>query len=95
MTAPNQVVSIASLLNPAADKATQELWRWLEWDCGLKGIRLTPTPHFSWVSAVDYDRPPLAMELAKLVRGMRPFRVRTTGLGIFTAPSPVLYLSIA
>lgn len=94
MSARQRVFAIASLLNPAADKTTHELWQWLEWDCGLKGIRLTPTPHFSWLGAEGYDHPRVPIILERFAAEMRPFRVKTAGLGVFTGPNPVLFLPL-
>lgn len=94
MTSGVRVFAIASLLDPRADKATHELWLKLENECQLKGIRLTPTPHFSWLGAEGYDYPIVKKVLAKMTKRMAPFRVQTSGLGLFTSPYPVLYLPI-
>jgi hypothetical protein len=47
--------AVASLLNPAADKQTRDLWRLLENRCGLSGISMPSLPHFSWQAASEYD----------------------------------------
>ena len=31
----------------------KEIWQELESDCGLKGINITPLPHFSWEIEID------------------------------------------
>lgn len=85
---------LASLLNPAATRQTQEIWQWLEQHCGLAGIKMTPLPHFSWQGADDYNATRVEEIIQHLTHQMAPFYVRAHGLGIFTGPSPVLFLSI-
>ncbi len=57
-------------------------------------IRETPYPHFSYQVAEDYHLNILDMTLAKFVTDMKPFTVTTSGLGIFTGPQPVFYISV-
>lgn len=89
-----QVMAVASLLNPEADKTTHALWMRLEKSCGLRGIRLTPTPHFSWLVAKQYQTPEIIANLKAIANEMTPFKVRTSGLGIFTGSDPVIYLPL-
>ncbi len=86
--------AIVSLLEVSADTRIQAIWRDLEKDCQLKGIRITPIPHFSWQIAEDYDLPALKKVLRQIAAATRPFMVRTAGLGIFTRPEPVLYIAL-
>jgi 2'-5' RNA ligase len=86
--------AVASLLNPAADKQTKDLWRLLENSCGLSGISMTPLPHFSWQAAVEYDARSAQAALKDLAEKIGPFKTRTAGLGMFTGPAPVLYLTV-
>ncbi len=85
---------IASLLDQAASQHVERLWRELETDCGLVGVRVTPFPHFSWQVTEGYDLPRLKTTLQKTARGMQPFVVHTAGLGLFTGESPVIYVPI-
>lgn len=82
---------VASLLNPAATRHTQELWLWLEEHCGLAGIKLTPLPHFSWLTAEEYNLAKMEDVLQKIASNTTPFLLTTSGLGIFTGTKPVLY----
>ncbi|MDR3574950.1 MAG: 2'-5' RNA ligase family protein [Anaerolineaceae bacterium] len=86
--------AIASLLDPYSRQKIQELWNYLESDCGLSGIKETPLPHFSWQGANDYKFPEVSNVLQKLASEIPPFVVRTAGLGIFTSEKPILYLSL-
>jgi len=86
--------AIASLLDPYSSQKVQELWNYLEIDCGLSGIKRTPLPHFSWQGANDYHFPQTSEVLRKLANEIAPFTVKTAGLGIFTSESPILYLPL-
>lgn len=85
---------VASLLNPAATQQTQQIWEWLETECGLMGIKLTPLPHFSWAVAEEIDLERVEVEIRKLAETFEPFTAETTGLGIFTGENPVLHTSL-
>ncbi|HTX92425.1 MAG TPA: 2'-5' RNA ligase family protein [Anaerolineales bacterium] len=88
------VKGVASLLDRPATARVEQIWNDLEKLCGLTGVRITPFPHFSWQVTEDYDQPALDALLKKLAADTPPFSIRTTGLGIFTGPSPVVYLAI-
>jgi 2'-5' RNA ligase len=86
--------AIASLLNPAADQQTRDLWSLLEKSCGLSGISMTPLPHFSWLAADECDAISAQKALKELSEEIVSFTTRTAGLGIFTGANPVLYLAV-
>lgn len=86
--------AIVSLLDDHHDAQIEEIWRNLESECGLAGVTLTPLPHFSWHIAAEYDFKNLEAGLATLAARALPFTVRTTGLGLFTGPSPVIYIPL-
>ena len=85
---------IASLLDTYASRKIQELWNYLESECGLSGIKETPLPHFTWQGANDYEFPQLTEVLQRIASETPPFSVKTAGLGIFTSEKPILYLSL-
>lgn len=70
------------------------LWEELEVEHNLQGIRVTPYPHFSWQIARDYDIERLKINVQDIAQTSRPFMVRSTGLGLFTGPSPVIYIPV-
>jgi len=86
--------AITSLLNPAADKQTKDMWSLLEKSCGLSGISMMPLPHFSWLVAGEIDDNAAQNALKNLAEEIVPFTTRTAGLGLFTGTNPVLYLAI-
>jgi len=51
-------------------------------------------PHFSWHIAESYDQNRLSPVLDAICRETLPFTVRTTGLGIFTVPKPVIFIAL-
>ena len=46
---------LVSLLPEPFYAQVESIWRELERDFGLTGIRVTPFPHFSWEGVEDYD----------------------------------------
>lgn len=88
------MLAIASLLDPGASQSTQKIWDQLENQCGLSGVKLTPRPHFSWQSAGIYDIDRVESALQEIALETGTFYIETSGLGIFTGLSPILYLTI-
>jgi 2'-5' RNA ligase len=87
--------AIATILDPTADQQTKFLWDWLELNCGLSGIRVTPLPHFTWLSAPEYDFSRMEDYLRAYARRATPFKVKGSGLGLFSGEEPVLYIPLA
>jgi 2'-5' RNA ligase len=55
---------------------------------------VTPIPHFSYHVAERYDLERVAGVVRQIARDTPPFRVKTSGLGIFTGPERVLYVIV-
>jgi 2'-5' RNA ligase len=75
-------------------RQVEDLWERLDALYSLRGIRVTPYPHFSWQIAEDYDFTRLEPALRAIATTAEPFRVFTTGLGIFSGPRPVIYIPL-
>jgi 2'-5' RNA ligase len=88
------VIAIGSILSAPADQQTFQIWNWLEEQCKLVSVKLAPIPHFSWQSAGSYHQELLLLELEKVSKSLKPFVIRTSGIGIFTGESPILYLNV-
>ena len=88
------LAAVASLLPDEAAQRVTELWTELDRELGLRGATISPLPHFSYQVARDYDLDLLQEVVAKVAAGVRPLRVQTAGLGLFTGPAPVLYVPI-
>ena len=87
--------AVVSLLDDSAYSRIEAMWRVLELKCGLKGIKNTPYPHFSWHVADSYSGEEVQGILQGLSANAKPFTVTTSGLGIFTGQEPVIYILIS
>ncbi|MGQ0603165.1 MAG: 2'-5' RNA ligase family protein [Anaerolineales bacterium] len=85
---------IVSLLDEQHDALTRNLWAELEQRFDLHSIGATPYPHFSYHVARGYDAAGVERVLETIAAHARPFEVSTTGLGVFTGSTPVLYLPV-
>ncbi|HSM56462.1 MAG TPA: 2'-5' RNA ligase family protein [Candidatus Sulfomarinibacteraceae bacterium] len=87
---------IVSLLDKDHYKLVEDIWAGLENSLGLRGVYVTPFPHFSYHVADHYDVDLLESVLQDFAAETPSFEVLTTGLGIFTAGlSPVVYVNVA
>ena len=86
--------AVVSLLDEKHYKLVEDLWTDLERRFGMRGIYVTPFPHFSYQVAERYDVDRLAGALKRFAARTRPFTVRTGGLGLFTGSFPVLYVPV-
>jgi 2'-5' RNA ligase len=89
------MVGIVSLLDDLHYHLVEDLWAELQREFGVKGVYITPFPHFSYHVASDYNVEMLPPILHKIAATQASFQVRTSGLGIFTGEAPVLYIPIA
>lgn len=85
---------VVSLLDREHYQQVESIWQMLEEECGLTGIQVTPFPHFSWLIGSDFDWPALKSALQDIAFQARPFTIRTTGLGLFTSPNPVIFIPV-
>lgn len=85
---------VVSLLNEPYYGQVEALWQELEARFGVRGVYVTPYPHFSYQIARHYDVEKLEAVLERFAAGKKAFRVRAGGLGIFTGASPVLYIPV-
>jgi hypothetical protein len=86
--------AVVSLLDGRHYRVVEGLWAELDRAFGLRGVAVTPFPHFSYQVAAGYDPDTLRPILQRRARDQPPFRVRTGGLGLFTGASPVLYVPV-
>ncbi len=85
---------VVSLLDDEHYQRVEALWAELAERFGLRGVYITPFPHFSYHVAAHYDTGQLEPILRQVASQIRPFQIKTTGLGIFTGPQPVLYIPV-
>ena len=84
----------ASLLDDVHTQKVLEIWEALEATVGVKGVAISPLPHFSYMAARDFDLDTLQEVVAEVASKARPLMVRTAGVGIFTGEHPVVYLPV-
>lgn len=85
---------IVSLLPQPYYKEVENIWNQLEKEVGLTGVRVTPYPHFSWQIAENYDMNKLIDVFEDIAVSTKPFEVKTTGIGLFTGKSPVVFIPV-
>ncbi|MDT8307228.1 MAG: 2'-5' RNA ligase family protein [Anaerolineae bacterium] len=87
---------IGSLLDDDHYKMVEDIWAGLEEALDVRGVYVTPFPHFSYHVADHYDLERLEPLLQDFAGRTPPFEAMTTGLGIFTEGiNPVLYVTVA
>ena len=85
---------IVSLLDSKHNQFIEELWAELKQEFSVDGVYITPYPHFSYHVAQDYDVDKVEPILQRITSNITTFKVRTSGLGVFTGASPVLYIPV-
>lgn len=86
--------AIVSLLDDDHYQLIEDLWAELKQEFSVQGVYVTPYPHFSYQVAQDYDLDLLEPIFERITSNITTFKVRTSGLGIFTGASPVLYIPV-
>jgi len=85
---------VVTLLDPKNSETVESLWAFLDTQCDLQGISVTPFPHFSFQIANDYDWEQVASVLQDISANSKPFFVHTAGLALFTGENPVIYVPV-
>lgn len=85
---------IVSLLDDKHYLLIENLWAELEQEFAVRGVYITPYPHFSYQIAQDYNVEQLESILRRFVSRQAVFQVKTSGLGIFNGPHPVLHIPL-
>lgn len=85
---------IVSLLDEEHSRLAAGIWSELEAEFGLRGVLVTPFPHFSYHVAQSYDSERLGSILEELAGQTKAFTIQTSGLGIFTGDQPVVYIPV-
>ncbi|HEX3558037.1 MAG TPA: 2'-5' RNA ligase family protein [Pyrinomonadaceae bacterium] len=85
---------VVSLLDDRHYARVEAIWEELGQKFDVRGMYVTPYPHFSFQVAEQYDEEACEAYLKELAARSRPFRVRTVGLGVFTVANPILYIPV-
>jgi 2'-5' RNA ligase len=85
---------IVSILDDEHNKQVTEIWAGLDGQFGLRGIYVTPFPHFTYHVAEHYEVAQIDTVLKRFASEHAGFTVKTAGLGVFTGAHPVVYISL-
>jgi 2'-5' RNA ligase len=87
--------AVISVLDAPHCQQVIQLWEELKSQFDVRATsEHVPFPHFTYQGAISYKAARLRAALKRTARATDPFEVETDGVGIFTGPSPVLYLPI-
>lgn len=86
---------VATLLNEDYSEKVVYLWQEMERLFGVNGVMITPIPHFSYHVAQNFDEEKVLAVLQEVAGETAVFTVKTGGIGIFTGPSPIIYMPVA
>ncbi len=85
---------LAMLLHEPAATVVRGWWDLLERELGLQGLRRVPFPHVTLLGYSGLDHGHFRNELEACVERLGPITLRTSGLGLFFQPHPVIYLPV-
>ena len=85
---------VVTLVGNPIKSEMESLWEILENDCGIILDDALKFVHISYHVAEDYNLDHLLLILKKVAREVQPFKVQTTGLGLFSGKNPTLYIPL-
>ena len=85
---------IVSLLDDKHYHLVEDIWTELARKFRVRGVYITPYPHFSYHVAAQYNLESLTPILERITSNITTFQVRTGGLGIFSGAAPVIYIPV-
>lgn len=88
------MIAVTSLLDNIHTQKVTELTEHLDVRFGLKGVKTTPYPHLTLLTAEIPDMEELKQYLEQVCLETPAFSIRTTGLGIFPGKEPVIYIPV-
>lgn len=94
ITEQEQVFGVVALLDDEHTGKVHQILNVLERECGLVAQKVPPYPHISFHGAVGYDLDPLDQQLSAISRQIKPFKIHTAGLAVFTGAKPVIYIPV-
>lgn len=86
---------VVTLLPEPFYQQVESIWDMFAHELGVRGVLMTPYPHFSYHVAEHYDLDLITPILQKFASEMPPLELQTSGLGVFTGSlNPVIYVNI-
>lgn len=90
-----QSSAIVTTLSASHDELVQQIWEKMRLECDVSlQLGEKPIPHFSWQGADAYDLPAVYEVLTELCESERPFKIQTSGVGIFTGQFVTFYITL-
>jgi len=86
--------AVISLIPEPYTTRIKQIWDTLQEHFGLKYIRITPIPHFTWQLGEGYREEDVIPLLHEFTLRLEPFEIRTQGLNHFAGESPVLFIEV-
>lgn len=85
---------VVSILDQQHCQIVENLWAEMRQRFGIGDPENEAQPHFSYHVTEQYDEGRVAEVLRKVAGEERPFTITASGIGIFPAPSPIVYVPI-
>ncbi|VAW31845.1 hypothetical protein MNBD_CHLOROFLEXI01-4207 [hydrothermal vent metagenome] len=85
---------IVSILNEPHHEKVLLLWRQMKQQFGVGRPEATAVPHLSYYMTPTYDLVAVKQILQETAVSIRPFTVKTEGIGIFPSEKPVIYIPV-
>lgn len=85
---------VVSVLDQHHYKIVENLWAEMRQRFGVGDPGIEAMPHFSYHVAENYNDERVAAVLREVAAVERPFTITTSGIGIFPAPTPIIYVPI-
>ncbi|MBE2224821.1 MAG: 2'-5' RNA ligase family protein [Anaerolineae bacterium] len=85
---------VVSILDQQHCQIVENLWTEMRQRFGLGDPEIEALPHFSYHVAEQYDEVSVAEILQEMAGEKRPFTITASGIGIFPAPSPIVYVPV-
>jgi 2'-5' RNA ligase len=86
--------AVVSILDKHYYQMVEGIWAKLERELSVKGVYITPYPHLPYQVAQHFVVDQLELILQHFASNSTSFQIKTTGLGIFTGPYPILYIPV-
>lgn len=86
--------AVVSILDQQHYEIVKNLWAEMRQRFGVGEPKTEAMPHFSYHVAEQYDEVGVVQILREAAGAERPFPITASGIGIFPAPSPIIYVPI-
>ena len=85
---------VVSILDQHHYQVVENLWAEMRQRFGVGHPDVTAMPHFTYHVAEQYDEEKVSEILQEIAGQERPFSITASGIGIFPAPDPIVYVPV-